>query len=165
MKTIVFAGGCFWGVEAYFKQLKGVYDTNVGYANGNKENPSYTEVCNGVATHAEVVKIDYEPKEISLEKLLEHFFRIIDPTSLNRQGNDKGIQYRSGIYYTELETKDISNKFIAEEQKNYQKPIVVSVEPLKNFYLAETYHQDYLDKNPTGYCHVDLGLVKDEEKK
>lgn len=165
MKTIVFAGGCFWGVEAYFKQLKGVYGTKVGYANGNKENPSYTEVCNGIATHAEVVKIDYNPEEISLVKLLEHFFRIIDPTTLNRQGNDRGIQYRSGIYFTDIETKEISEAFIEKEQLNFVQKIVVSVEVLKNFYDAEAYHQDYLAKNPNGYCHIDLNLVKDDERK
>lgn len=165
MKEITFAGGCFWGVEAYFKQLKGVIDTSVGYANGNKENPSYREVCDGVATHAEAVYIKYEEKEISLNQLFEHFFRIIDPTTMNRQGHDIGVQYRSGIYYHDFMTRDFALEYIAAEQKNYQKKIVVSVEPLKNYYLAENYHQDYLDKNPGGYCHVDLNLAKEDEKK
>lgn len=165
MKEITFAGGCFWGVEAYFKQLRGVVDTSVGYANGNKENPSYREVCDGIATHAEAVYIKYEENEISLSQLFEHFFRIIDPTTMNRQGHDIGVQYRSGIYYHDLDTKEQALQYIAEEQKKYSKKIVVAVEPLKNYYLAENYHQDYLDKNPGGYCHVDLNLAKEDEKK
>ncbi len=165
MKEITFAGGCFWGVEAYFKQLRGVVDTSVGYANGNKENPSYREVCDGIATHAEAVYIKYEENEISLFQLFEHFFRIIDPTTMNRQGHDIGVQYRSGIYYHDLDTKEQALQYIAEEQKKYSKKIVVALEPLKNYYLAENYHQDYLDKNPGGYCHVDLNLAKEDEKK
>src|SRR5690606_24452178 len=141
------------GVEAYFKQLKGVMNTSVGYANGNKENPTYQEVCNGIANHAEAVQITYNENESNLNVLLEHFFRIIDPTSLNRQGHDIGIQYRSGIYYHDEETKQAALNYIIQEQKKYTKKIVVAVEPLKNYYLAENYHQDYLDKNPNGYCH------------
>src|SRR5690606_13065252 len=156
MKKIVVAGGCFWGVEAYFKQIEGVVDTTVGYANGNKDNPTYQEVCNGIATHAEAVLIEYDETKTTTEKILKHFFHIIDPTSLNRQGHDVGIQYRSGIYYDDLDTKEVSDKMIDSMRPNYRKPIVVSVEPLKNFYNAENYHQDYLDKNPGGYCHVDL---------
>ncbi|WP_035357121.1 peptide-methionine (S)-S-oxide reductase MsrA, partial [Acholeplasma granularum] len=165
MKKIVLAGGCFWGVEAYFKQLKGVVDTSSGYANGNFNNPTYEQVCKGIATHAEAVSITYDEKLISLEKLLEHFFRIIDPTSLNKQGNDVGLQYRSGIYYTTEVEKQIAETYIQKEQLNYDKSIVVSVEPLTEYYLAEEYHQDYLDKNPNGYCHIDLGLVKADEVK
>jgi len=165
MKEITFAGGCFWGVEAYFKQLKGVVDTSVGYANGNKEHPTYQEVCNGIANHAEAVHITYDEKETNVNVLLEHFFRIIDPTTLNRQGHDIGIQYRSGIYYHDEETKQAALDFIKEEQKKYTKTIVVALEPLKNYYLAENYHQDYLDKNPGGYCHVNLSLASENEKK
>ncbi|HEY8406305.1 MAG TPA: peptide-methionine (S)-S-oxide reductase MsrA [Acholeplasma sp.] len=165
MKEITFAGGCFWGVEAYFKQLKGVVDTSVGYANGNKEHPTYQEVCNGIANHAEAVHITYDEKETNVNVLLEHFFRIIDPTTLNRQGHDIGIQYRSGIYYHDEETKQAALDFIKEEQKKYTKTIVVALEPLKNYYLAENYHQDYLDKNPGGYCHVNLSLASEDEKK
>ncbi|HLT00386.1 MAG TPA: peptide-methionine (S)-S-oxide reductase MsrA [Acholeplasma sp.] len=156
MKKIVVAGGCFWGVEAYFKQIDGVVDTTVGYANGNKENPSYQEVCNGIATHAEAVLIAYDEGKTTLEKILKHFFHIIDPTSLNRQGHDVGIQYRSGIYYEDEIAKQTALEMIDAMRPLYKKPIVVSVEPLKNFYNAENYHQDYLDKNPGGYCHVDL---------
>jgi peptide-methionine (S)-S-oxide reductase len=155
MKEITFAGGCFWGVEAYFKQLKGVVDTSVGYQ----------EVCNGIANHAEAVHITYDEKETNVNVLLEHFFRIIDPTTLNRQGHDIGIQYRSGIYYHDEETKQTALDFIKEEQKKYTKTIVVALEPLKNYYLAENYHQDYLDKNPGGYCHVNLSLASEDEKK
>lgn len=165
MKRIVFAGGCFWGVEAYFKQLKGVIDTSVGYANGNKRNPTYEEVCHGLATHAEAVEVKYDEMQITLQQLFDHFFRIIDPTTLNRQGNDFGIQYRSGIYYEERSTKDAADQYIGQIQKNYQNPVVVSVELLKDYDLAENYHQDYLKKNPTGYCHVDLNLAKEDEKK
>jgi len=165
MKTLTLAGGCFWGVDAYFRQLKGVIDTKSGYANGNKDNPTYTEVCNGIATHAEAVKITYDPSVLDLNKLLEHFFRIIDPTSLNKQGNDRGIQYRSGIYFEDELTQNKALAYIKKEQLKYSKPIVVEVEKLKHFYLAEDYHQDYLQKNPTGYCHIDLGLAKAEEVK
>ncbi|WP_162164024.1 peptide-methionine (S)-S-oxide reductase MsrA [Acholeplasma hippikon] len=165
MKKIILAGGCFWGVEAYFKQIKGVLDTSCGYANGNKENPTYREVCDGVATHAEAVEILYDENETNLDKIFEHFFRIIDPTTLNRQGHDVGVQYRSGIYYLDEETKEKAIEYINKEQAKYDKKIVVSVEPLTNYYLAEAYHQDYLDKNPTGYCHVDLSLAKEDEKK
>lgn len=165
MKTLTLAGGCFWGVDAYFRQLNGVIDTKSGYANGNKDNPTYTEVCNGIATHAEAVKITYDSNILNLDKLLEHFFRIIDPTSLNKQGNDRGIQYRSGIYFEDELTQNIALEYIKTEQLKYDKPIVVEVEKLKHFYLAEDYHQDYLQKNPSGYCHIDLGLAKAEEVK
>src|SRR5690606_24625612 len=127
MKKIVVAGGCFWGVEAYFKQIDGVLDTTVGYANGNKENPSYQEVCNGIATHAEAVLIEYDENITNLEKVLKHFFHIIDPTSLNRQGHDVGIQYRSGIYYEDEQSKLTAEKMIDELRPKYQKPIVVAV--------------------------------------
>lgn len=165
MNTLILAGGCFWGVDAYFNQLKGVTDTKSGYANGNKENPTYTEVCNGVATHAEAVKITYDSHIITLDQLLEQFFRIVEPTSLNKQGNDVGVQYRSGIYYEDELTKDAALAYIEKEQLNYAKKIVVQVEPLKQFFLAEDYHQDYLQKNPTGYCHIDLGLATPDEVK
>src|SRR5690606_26521867 len=133
--------------------------------NGNKENPTYEEICNGYATHAEAVRIQYDASKITLDKLFEHFFRIIDPTTLNRQGNDLGVQYRSGIYFSDEATKESALSFIENEQSKYKKSIVVSVEPLKDFYDAENYHQDYLDKNPRGYCHIDLNLAKEDEKK
>lgn len=164
-KTIVLAGGCFWGVEAYYKRLKGVLDTQVGYTNGNKANPTYREVCDEIATHAEAVKIVYDDAVISLEKLLEHMFRFIEPTSVNRQGHDEGIQYRTGVYYSDLQEKKIAEAFLKAQQKNYKDPIAVEVKKLDGFYDAELYHQDYLDKNPKGYCHVNLNLVKKEERK
>lgn len=164
-KRLILAGGCFWGVEAYYQKLKGIITTNVGYANGNIENPTYEEVCSGQATHAEVVAVIYNSSQISLEKVLEHFFRMIDPFSLNKQGNDIGVQYRSGLYYESLEDKKIIETFIKKEQEKYDKKIVVEVEELQNYYLAENYHQNYLIKNPTGYCHIDMSLIKPEEMK
>lgn len=165
MKRIVLAGGCFWGVEAYFKKLKGVLDTNVGYTNGNKANPSYVELKNHTATHAEAVEIFYDEKLISLEKILEHMFRFIDPTSLNKQGGDIGIQYRTGVYYKDEEDRKIIEKFIQDKNKQYNNQIVVEIVPELGFYLAEDYHQDYLDKNPHGYCHVDFSIIHEDEKK
>jgi len=165
MKRIVIAGGCFWGVEAYFKRLKGVIDTNVGYVNGNIENPKYEDLKAKRATHAEAVEIYYDERIISLEKILEHMFRFIDPTSLNKQGIDEGIQYRTGVYYKDISDYQIIKKFIDIQNQKYNGKVVVEVEEEKGFYLAEDYHQDYLDKNPNGYCHVNLNLIKDEEKK
>jgi methionine-S-sulfoxide reductase len=165
MKTIYLAGGCFWGVEAYYKKLKGVTDTQVGYANGNYPNPTYQEVCDEKATHAEAVKVVFNEKQISLEKLLEHLFRIIDPTSVNKQGHDEGIQYRTGVYFENKEDETVAKKYVQLRQKDYRKPIALEIQPLRGFYDAETYHQDYLDKNPNGYCHVDFRLLRPEEKK
>lgn len=165
MEKIWFAGGCFWGVEAYFAQIKGVIDTTVGYAQGTVENPSYEQVCTGATGHAETTEVVYDPQIISLDGLLEQLFRIIDPTVMNRQGNDRGTQYRTGVYYTNEADAKTVNDFIAKVAANYDKPIVVEVEPLKNFYPAEEYHQDYLQKNPGGYCHINLNLVKDDERK
>lgn len=164
-KRIVLAGGCFWGVEAYYQRLKGVIDTNVGYANGNIENPTYEQVCQGIATHAEAVEVKYNNDEISLSKILEHYFRMINPFSLNQQGNDIGIQYRTGIYYENELDKELVLEFINNKQKELDKQIMVEIKPLENFYLAENYHQDYLIKNPGGYCHIDLNLIQPNEKK
>jgi len=161
-KLIYIAGGCFWGVEMYYKQLNGVLDTEVGYANGNKENPSYEEVKKHLATHAETLKLEYDDNIISLEKILEHFLRFVDPYSIDKQGEDEGHQYRSGIYYIDNNDKDIiKNYFDKVLNTNYK----IEILPLSNFYNAEEYHQDYLDKNPTGYCHVNLNLIHKEELK
>lgn len=156
MKEIVIAGGCFWGVEEYMSRLEGVEDTKVGYANGHTENPTYEEVCAGTTGHAETCLIYYDENVISLKELLDKFWSIIDPTIKNRQGNDTGTQYRTGIYYVDdndlaeiIKTKD-------EQQRIYDKPIVTEIEPLRSFCLAEEYHQSYLKKNPNGYCHIDL---------
>lgn len=165
MKKIILAGGCFWGVQAYFRDLKGVSYTEVGYANGNKTFPTYQEVCNGIATHAEVTLVEYDETIVSLSTILSHFFRIINPYTLNRQGHDIGVQYRSGVYYEFEADAAIANAFIAERQATSERRFAVVVEPLKNYYKAEEYHQDYLIKNPNGYCHVNLGLLKEDEKK
>lgn len=165
MKTIVVAGGCFWGVQEYYQRLDGVDSTVVGYAQGVVQNPTYEQVCTGKTAHTEAVKVLYDETVLSLETICDHFFRIIDPTSLNRQGGDIGTQYRTGIYYTNDEDKETILKFIQNEQKKYMKPIVVEVQTLVNFYDAETYHQDYLQKNVNGYCHVDFHKIKPEELK
>jgi len=157
MKQITFAGGCFWGVEAYFKQLEGVLDTRVGYADGSKENPTYEEVCRG-AGHTEAVEITYDEEELSLRTLLRHFFTIIDPTLVNRQGPDIGIQYRSGIYRYDKEDEPVIDHFMKEESKHYDRPLQVALKKDTPFFAAEDYHQDYLDKHPGGHCHIDLSL-------
>lgn len=157
---IYLAGGCFWGVEAYFQKIKGITDTKVGYANGNvNRKPSYEEVCNKNFEFIETVEVTFNEKVITLNEVLAHYFRIIDPFSLDKQGNDIGIQYRTGIYYEKESIKEDILEFINFKQSHYNKIIQVEVKPLKNFYLAEEYHQDYLIKNPHGYCHVDIHLA------
>lgn len=153
---MVFAGGCFWGVEEYMRRLKGVIETKVGYANGETVNPTYSDVKLGYTGHAEACYVKYDEKIISLEEFLKRFWRIIDPTILNRQGPDEGTQYRTGIYYINEEDLPIIQKSLEEEQKNHTESIVTEVEPLKCFYDAEEYHQKYLKKNPGGYCHIKL---------
>lgn len=156
MKNIVLAGGCFWGVEEFLSRIKGVTETEVGYANGRTENPTYDDVCYKNTYFAEVCKVTYDESILSLKKLLNEFFKIIDPTALNRQGNDVGSQYRTGIYY--LDSSDIPTieSVINEEQQKYSKKIITEVKPLQNYYKAEEYHQKYLKKNPNGYCHIKL---------
>ncbi len=156
LSTIYLAGGCFWGVEEYFARIPGVYDVVSGYANGDTENPTYQEVIYNGTGHAETVRLDYDARQVSLETLLEAYFKVVDPTSLNKQGNDVGTQYRTGIYYVDEKDKNVIQDRVAAEQKNYQKAIVVEIEQIDNFYLAEDYHQDYLKKNVDGYCHIDL---------
>ena len=167
-KDIYLAGGCFWGIEAYVEKIPGVLDAVSGYANGNTENPSYEDLVYHNSGHAETVKVTYNPDEISLKTLLKYYLRVVDPTSLNKQGNDRGTQYRSGVYYTDEADKQIIEDVLKKEQDNYQAPIVVEVLPLKQFFKAEEYHQDYLKKNPTGYCHIDLNKASepiiDEDK-
>ena len=159
MKEIYLAGGCFWGTEHYFKQVRGVISTTAGYANGNIENPSYEQVYTDSTGYAETVHIVYNPYVVSLTLLLELFFRSIDPTSLNRQGNDCGTRYRTGIYYTAEEDIATIRKVYNDMERVAGEPLMVEVEPLKNFYHAEEYHQDYLDKNPRGYCHIPFELM------
>lgn len=156
MKEIALAGGCFWGVDEYFSRKKGVISTKAGYANGIKENPTYKEVCTGRTGHAETVLVQYDEALITLTEILEKFFKVIDPTILNRQGNDIGTQYRTGIFYIDEADVTAITAFIDLKRKDYKAQIVTEVVPLKNFYDAEEYHQDYLKKNPRGYCHIDL---------
>ena len=156
IQTIYLAGGCFWGLEAYFHRIDGVLDAISGYANGKTENPSYQDVLYNNTGHAETVKVIYDQDKLSLEDILQYYFRVIDPTSLNQQGNDKGTQYRTGIYYTTPLQKEIISTALAQEQAKYSQPIVVENLPLQRFDPAEEYHQDYLLKNPNGYCHIDI---------
>jgi methionine-S-sulfoxide reductase/methionine-R-sulfoxide reductase len=160
-KIIYLAGGCFWGMESYFKRINGVLNTQTGYANGHTDNPSYEQVCQQDTGHAETIKVEYNADIISLTDLLRHFFRIIDPTTLNRQAHDVGTQYRSGVYYTNCVDRDIIQAAIKAEQGRYQAPIVVENLPLEQYFPAEEYHQDYLDKNPGGYCHIDISKATD----
>ena len=155
-RTIYLAGGCFWGVEAYFERIDGVIDAVSGYANGRTANPRYEDVIYKNTGHAETVKVTYNPDKLSLDDILLYYFRIIDPTSLNKQGNDRGTQYRAGVYSTDASEQKVIAAALDKLQQSYKKPIVVENEPLENFYVAEEYHQDYLAKNPNGYCHVDL---------
>ncbi len=156
MKTICFAGGCFWGVEEFFSRVRGVVSTKVGYANGHKDNPTYEEVCRNNTGHAEACLVEYDPELITLPELLRKFWSIIDPTLVDQQGPDIGNQYRTGIYY--LDEADLPTIIASrdEEQKRYEKPIVTEIEPLRCFWDAEEYHQKYLKKNPGGYCHIKL---------
>ena len=156
MKKIVLAGGCFWGVEEFLSKINGVISTEVGYANGRTENPTYEDVCYKNTYFAEVCLVEYDENILSLESLLKEYWSIINPTTLNKQGPDVGSQYRTGIYY--LDESDLYTilKSKEENQKNYDKKIVTEVVPLSNYYKAEEYHQKYLKKNPNGYCHIKL---------
>lgn len=162
-QVIYLAGGCFWGVEAFVSRLKGVNNTEVGYANGHDLAPTYEKVCTGKTGHAETVKATYNPEIISLEEILENFFKIIDPYARNRQGSDIGPQYRTGIYWQESSQASVVLDFLRQKQKLSSKRIVTEAHAIASFYPAESYHQKYLEKNPQGYCHVDLNLIDDEE--
>ena len=159
-RTIYLAAGCFWGAEHYLKLIRGIQHTEVGFANGNTENPTYKEVYTDTTGFAEAVRVDYDPDIISLKLLIELYFKAIDPTSLNQQGEDRGTRYRTGIYYTNPADLYIIKGVVDEVAKGYDRQLVVEVEPLRNFYPAEEYHQDYLDKNPDGYCHLPLALFE-----
>lgn len=154
MAELYLAGGCFWGMEKYLASIRGVLSTQAGYANGRTENPSYEEVCHNDTGHAETVRVSYDPEVLPLAFLLELYFEAIDPTSLNRQGGDRGVQYRTGIYYAEERDLPIIQDAIKRLQKGLTKPVAIEVGPLVNFCPAEEYHQKYLDKNPGGYCHI-----------
>jgi peptide-methionine (S)-S-oxide reductase len=155
MQTIVLGGGCFWCTEAVYKEVRGITDVESGYSNGHVQRPTYEAVCGGDTGHAEVVKLTFDPSQISLRQILEIFFVVHDPTQLNAQGNDRGTQYRSGIYYTTEEQKQAAEEIIAElaRDKVYGRPVVTEVKPLANYWPAEAYHQDFFEKNPhQGYC-------------
>jgi peptide-methionine (S)-S-oxide reductase len=164
MKQIIVAGGCFWGVEAYFRQLKGIEDTSVGYIDGNMKSPTYDMVCNGQATHAEACALTYDPKVLTIEKILDHLFRIIDPFSRFKQGHDVGMQYRTGVYYLDDEDEALIQNSFIKYFKDDIKRVKTHIKKATDYVLAENYHQRYLDKNPNGYCHVNLGLAKEEER-
>ena len=153
MKEIYLAGGCFWGMQKFIDQFNGIIETEVGYANGPDNAPDYETVCNN-SGHAETVRIVYNENLISLEQILDYYFMVIDPVSVNRQGNDIGIQYRTGIYYTEPEQLSIIENVCSGVQAEVGKPLAVEVGPLVNYFSAEEYHQKYLAKNPGGYCHI-----------
>lgn len=158
--TIYFAGGCFWGTERFFRNVPGVIDTEVGYANSNVPQPSYQQVCTGLTHAAETVKVTYNPQRVTLPYLIQLFLMTIDPTSVNRQGGDTGTQYRTGIYTIDSQSQQIATEALRKAADNYDRPIVVENLPLENFYPAEMYHQDYLEKNPGGYCHVNPSLLR-----
>ncbi|MDR3455314.1 MAG: peptide-methionine (S)-S-oxide reductase MsrA [Rhodoferax sp.] len=155
LQTITLGGGCFWCTEAVYVRVRGVTDVESGYSNGHTQNPSYEQVCSGDTGHAEVVRLTYDPAEISVREILEIFFVVHDATTLNRQGNDTGTQYRSGIYYSTPEQKQVADDMIREmsQDKLFDAAIVTEVLPLTNYWPAEDYHQDFYEKNPNqGYC-------------
>ena len=160
-KKIYFAGGCFWGTDHLFSLVDGVVKTTAGYANSVVPYPSYEQVCTGRTGAAETVEVEYEDTKVGLTDLLSIYFRSIDPTTLNRQGNDIGTQYRTGIYYTDAADLPVIEAFVAAVQRRHKEPLAVEVRPLVNFYPAELYHQEYLYKNPQGYCHVDPALFEE----
>ncbi len=153
MQTIFLAGGCFWGLQKFIDQFPGVLSTEVGYANGPDRAPSYQDVCHD-SGHAETVRVDYDEAVLPLETLLDYYFLVIDPLSVNRQGEDEGIQYRTGVYYTDDSQLPAIRAVFAREREKAGAPLAVAVEALRNFFSAEEYHQKYLEKNPAGYCHI-----------
>lgn len=153
MRTIYLAGGCFWGMQKFFDQFEGVLSTQVGYANGPDAAPTYRQVCEN-SGHAETVRVDYDEEKLSLDRLLDLYFLVIDPLSLNKQGEDEGIQYRTGVYYTEADQLPALQAAFEREERKVGAPLAVELLPLVNFFPAEEYHQKYLDKNPGGYCHI-----------
>ena len=160
-KTIYFAGGCFWGTARLFSLVPGVTGTVAGYANSCIASPTYEQVCTGNTGAAETVKVDYDPSRVGLTDLVMLYFRSIDPLAVNRQGNDVGTQYRTGIYYSDPEDAPVVETLIATLQRRHTSPLAVEYGSLQNFYPAEEYHQDYLEKNPGGYCHVDPQLFRE----
>ena len=154
-RTATFAAGCFWGVQYYFDQVPGVSKTTVGYTGGDVSNPTYEQVCTGQTGHAEAVQLEFDSQTVSYSELLRHFFRLHDPTQLNRQGVDVGSQYRSVVFYHTDEQKQQAMSAVKELEPNYDKSIVTEVVPAAEFYPAEEYHQKFTEKTGRGYCHVD----------
>ncbi|MBO4358258.1 MAG: peptide-methionine (S)-S-oxide reductase MsrA [Erysipelotrichaceae bacterium] len=155
MKKIYLAGGCFWGVEHYLSLIKGITDTTVGYANSDIESPSYEDLKAHRSSASETVEVTYDEELIDLDEILDMFYLIIDPTILDRQGHDEGHQYRTGVYYVDDEDREVIERSLRKLSEKYEAPIVTELLKLENFTVAEDYHQDYLYKNPEGYCHVD----------
>lgn len=154
MKQAIFAAGCFWGVQFYFDQVPGVIKSTAGYTGGYIENPTYEQVCSHTTGHAEAVLLEFDPELVTYETLVRHFFRLHDPTQLNRQGPDIGDQYRSAIFYFDEQQKAAAEKVIAEQQKDFDKPIVTEITQATVFYQAEEYHQKFTEKTGQGMCHV-----------
>ena len=159
-KDIYLAAGCFWGAERYLKCIRGVVRTETGYANGNISHPTYREVYTDSTGYAETVHVVYDPEVLGLERLVQIYFKAIDPTSLNKQGEDEGTRYRTGIYYADPADLPAIQKVYKRVEAELREPLAVEVKPLKNFYRAEDFHQDYLDKNPQGYCHISPALME-----
>ena len=160
MKTIFLAAGCFWGAQHYLKQIRGVVETETGFANGNTDNPVYEEVYTDRTGYAEAVRVVFDSELLPLRKLLNLYFDCIEPTSVNRQGDDEGTRYRTGIYYIEPEDYLVIKDVFDEVQRSYSAPLAVEVEPIRNFFPADESHQDYLDKHPDGYCHLPQALFE-----
>lgn len=160
IKDIYLAAGCFWGAEKYLRQIHGVVSTEVGYANGNIYHPTYREVSTDVTGYAETVHVKYDTEVIGLERILQIYFHAIDPVSINRQGNDTGTRYRTGIWYTDEEDLPAIRKIYDRVRGEVRQPLAVEVKPLKNFYRAEEEHQDYLGKHPEAYCHISDSLME-----
>ncbi|MBC3535942.1 peptide-methionine (S)-S-oxide reductase MsrA [Megasphaera hominis] len=167
--TIYLAGGCFWGMQKFLDQFAGILSTETGYANGHTEKPTYEEVCTQTTGHTETVKVTYDDAIMPTAQLLDYYFMVIDPLSVNRQGGDAGTNYRTGIYYEDERLLTDIRKVVNSVADRLGKPLAVEVLPLQNFYPAEEYHQKYLDKNPGGYCHIRPAMMhlrqRLEEKK
>ena len=159
-KQIYLAAGCFWGAEHYLKQIRGVLFTEVGFANGHAADPTYKEVYTDTTGYAETVRVEFDPSVLSLELLLQLYFKSIDPVSVNQQGEDRGTRYRTGIYYTDPSDLEVIRRVYDRVAESYDRPLAVEVKPLENFYRAEDYHQDYLENNPDGYCHLPRALFE-----
>jgi methionine-S-sulfoxide reductase len=155
VEKAIFGAGCFWGVQYYFDQIPGVVKTTVGYSGGRTKNPTYEEVCSHTTGHAEVTLVEFDPTKVSYQTLVQHFFRLHDPTQLNRQGPDVGDSYRSAIFYTSEEQKNVAEKVLKNAQANFEQPIVTELTRASEFYPAEDYHQKYVQRTGRGYCHVE----------